>query len=1294
MKFLTNYVLAAACMLFCMVQAHAQKLEEISSRAGAPDFAMQQLWKNDTLWVTGTTGLYRYNKQGIWKSFRAPATFSMGQYMSVAVNPYTGRKFVGIASNGDFAFSPSLLSFADENNTWTVENTPGYPLENCQHINFDKDSTLWASFYGVNNLLSYRRPNNVWTGVPPINIRTDQPYCVAVDRLNHKWIGAANGVGRINTTGSPALRIRGPVMPNDGNNLVSSYWQTSHKPDSIYFCSFAGLMKANILEDTIIVFRRPSDWGITSTAPNANQVFSYTADSIGAYFLGATGGLLLCERGNVKKALPIVTTGLNNAELNNITVDKFNNKWIGVRGLYRLKDVKAEFNVTGDVCTFIPQNQSTALWDNLSRFEWDFGDGQTGIGTNPRHGYVRSGNYTIRLIAINADSIRDTVSHTFSTGTLNNFIAEGDSATFYENEGILHGLVSSGTLPSISLTWQFRNNASSPWITLGNGLSLGPVSFEGQYRFIATGSCLSDTSYTRVGILRRPVVSMVPLLKICRGDSVFNPLSYSGVYARELVFRFTRNGQPYAGFDSTGVMLRENGNYILYWQYRSLPEVAFPFNVQYLALDTFAVNARLNTFCSVTDTMTLTLGSASTANYRIRWMRNDTLLPDTGARYVSSVPGQYRVIYQSRLNGCKDSAAFPLNANSFRLATIVSSNNGLCPADSVLLTMVPLDGPLPAGYTWHWEMDGAPIPNSNQRESIWAREAGTYRLIYNSPEGCSGDKQKTLDFFSFGTYRFVGQNGGFCPGDSFSTRIIGPGLSGEQIIYKLFRGRQFIDSNLTGIFNIRQAGVYRIQYKGELSNCASYAHSDANAALDSFTVSGFTTPSINVSGIPAKALCPGESATLSLGADALSRQWYKNDTLIAGQTGMNLVVTEAGTYTARLLGIGGCPAVTGAVVITKSILPPAATISGTATFCSHDSSIIAANTSTTLPLQWTLNGRDIQGANSAGYVAKESGVYVLNILTDCGPLASNALNITRFSRPQGSITIVSGQTCASDSVTLLAPASEWQQWSNGETTPELKTNKAGRYSVKLSSFTGCDTVMFYDLILPVTPVLSLNYDTAAFCSDESIRVWAPAGFKAYIWSTGETSESVTTNLRSNLSLSVIDARNCVFTKTLDMRRLTDADTLHAVNPLGCYGDTAVLAVPSAPAGATYSWNNGQTGPTLIVTDAGLYKLRLSYGTCISLLEYYIYFNCVEKGPEPEYPNVISPNGDKLNDTYEIKNLGAKTNITFINRWGETVYHHADYANEWAAQGLPAGVYYVTAHSPGHTDYSGWVHVVR
>ena len=52
--------------------------------------------------------------------------------------------------------------------------------------------------------------------------------------------------------------------------------------------------------------------------------------------------------------------------------------------------------------------------------------------------------------------------------------------------------------------------------------------------------------------------------------------------------------------------------------------------------------------------------------------------------------------------------------------------------------------------------------------------------------------------------------------------------------------------------------------------------------------------------------------------------------------------------------------------------------------------------------------------------------------------------------------------------------------------------------------------------------------------------------------------------------------------------------------------------------------------------------------------------------ELRIPDSFSPNGDGVNDTWEIVGIDKfpENQVRIINRWGETVFETTDYQNNW------------------------------
>ncbi|WP_452222539.1 gliding motility-associated C-terminal domain-containing protein, partial [Lacinutrix chionoecetis] len=80
------------------------------------------------------------------------------------------------------------------------------------------------------------------------------------------------------------------------------------------------------------------------------------------------------------------------------------------------------------------------------------------------------------------------------------------------------------------------------------------------------------------------------------------------------------------------------------------------------------------------------------------------------------------------------------------------------------------------------------------------------------------------------------------------------------------------------------------------------------------------------------------------------------------------------------------------------------------------------------------------------------------------------------------------------------------------------------------------------------------------------------------------------------------------------------------------------------------------------------------------------------------PQGISPNGDGLNDTFDLSSYDVQT-LAIFNRNGVKVYEKTNYTNEWRGQSLdgdelPVGTYYYVMNYQGNKTKAAWVYINR
>lgn len=80
------------------------------------------------------------------------------------------------------------------------------------------------------------------------------------------------------------------------------------------------------------------------------------------------------------------------------------------------------------------------------------------------------------------------------------------------------------------------------------------------------------------------------------------------------------------------------------------------------------------------------------------------------------------------------------------------------------------------------------------------------------------------------------------------------------------------------------------------------------------------------------------------------------------------------------------------------------------------------------------------------------------------------------------------------------------------------------------------------------------------------------------------------------------------------------------------------------------------------------------------------------------PRGISPQGDQLNDAFDLENFGG-VSLQLFNRYGQRVYHKKNYTKQWEGQSdggklLPSGTYFYHILTAKNEEFTGWVQLMR
>ena len=321
-------------------------------------------------------------------------------------------------------------------------------------------------------------------------------------------------------------------------------------------------------------------------------------------------------------------------------------------------------------------------------------------------------------------------------------------------------------------------------------------------------------------------------------------------------------------------------------------------------------------------------------------------------------------------------------------------------------------------------------------------------------------------------------------------------------------------------------------------------------------------------------MCDGNSATFTASctsehSDFFTYQWNNN---VAGNI---LQVTDDETYTITVQDTNGCSATASASVTVHPL--PNGIISGQTSLCRGQSTTLTASGANRY--NWST------GATSPTITVNESGTYTCTFTNIYNCSAARGVTVTVYDNP-----VITGETefCAGGSTTLTAIGDAISYtWSTGETTPSISVSTPGTYSVTGTFAGGCNcssssvTVVEHEL-----PAVSIS-GTPVICSGIGAPLNVSAG-SSYLWSTGETTQSITADHTGLFSVSVTDANGCTNSASVEVTELVGI-TISGDTEI-CQGETTTLSVEME---GEYVWSTGAQTSSITVSEAGPYSVTLS-----------------------------------------------------------------------------------------------------
>lgn len=456
---------------------------------------------------------------------------------------------------------------------------------------------------------------------------------------------------------------------------------------------------------------------------------------------------------------------------------------------------------------------------------------------------------------------------------------------------------------------------------------------------------------------------------------------------------------------------------------------------------------------------------------------------------------------------------------------------------------------------------------SREGDFIWAKQMG----------GASNDQANDMAIDSKGNVYTTGVFDGTADFDPDSGELFElTGVQGDIFVSKLDTEGTFVFARqMGGAFSDVAHGIFVDEETNIYTTGSFFNSADFDPGPETFTLSvvGSNNADIFISKLNEK----GEFVY------AIKAGGLQNDEGIAIYADERGSIYNAGTFfgfvdfdpseaTFHLTSAGSTD-----IYVQKLCQISTPVISGEEGFC-PDQSIMLISTQADSYL-WS------NGDTTQFIVVTQAGDYSLTVTNQSGCSAvSEVKSIQAYPGPDKPVILSDGGSviCKGDTLVLSTDSYEGYIWNTADETQSINVIMSGSYSVTVNNEFGCEAVSdeFLVEVLPV-PELIFSPSDYAICEGDSVLLMAPMD-ASYLWSTGETTQSIVIREAGVYSVIVTFSTGCY----------SESNGVNiTVNPLPeiDLGDDIVLVsgasatLDAGPGFISYDWSTGETTQTIIVS---------------------------------------------------------------------------------------------------------------
>lgn len=283
----------------------------------------------------------------------------------------------------------------------------------------------------------------------------------------------------------------------------------------------------------------------------------------------------------------------------------------------------------------------------------------------------------------------------------------------------------------------------------------------------------------------------------------------------------------------------------------------------------------------------------------------------------------------------------------------------------------------------------------------------------------------------------------------------------------------------------------------------------------------------------------------------------------------------------------------------------------------------------------------------------------------------NALPATPTIAASGSTTF-----CTGGSVDLTSSSASGNVWSTNATTATITVSATGNYSVTVTDANGCSSTSApISVNVSNAPAPTISASSTQACSGDVVTVTASAA-DSYLWSTGETSQSIQVSNTAAVYVTVTNANACNGVGQSATTNITFTATPTAAGSFTTAGN--VVTFTNTSTGATaYSWdfgdftNSSATAPAHAYAANGTYTVVLTAinGNCTNTATFEISIEVgIEDVTQMQFEVYPNPANEQIIVAFENTAAGS---LNILDAMGRVVFTQS--YNEIGSVLLPINV---------------------